>query len=585
MSKHTAWWMILLVAVLGLLVFQQLQGEDPAAEQGDRPLLVGLDIGSVTSIRIDNLERGLQMLLEQQSDGGWRITDPLDYPAEPAAMSLLADILTTNRAEPYLEDSTLEQLSLSPPRVVVEIQEVGGRLRRLEVGGHDLDGQHVLVRVDGEVLRTLRNLDTTLERDLFAWRDRAIVSVSPRGVVELRRRGEITLREGLEPSDLTLDALQDGGWRATAPFGVQLDPGGMGALVQSAAQLRAAGFVHDAPTDLAHYGLDPPEITIELTTLKNETVVLRFARVEGSERWHCYREGHPHVFTVAPEQMFYLTQPTGILADRDFARVVRDRVAALRLAFGERRTRVERIGNAWRVTAREGDAELLSEVPADTERVADLLAVIEGARVLEYLPDETWPGPIPTPATGQGIFLEVDGADFGGFLGEAYTTRGGGGGRLFLRPGDSLVGLVDEELYDVLRTDPQDLRSTRLHRVKELAARQVHVSSGSRKTLFRQDDRGRWMPADSEVEARNFALMVDRILSVKAERFLDGAEDRTGRDPIAVSIVGDTGKALASFSVSVLQEEGTEAVGLYEGGGQRAQVSRQLHADLAALFE
>src|SRR5262245_11669813 len=207
MRTSTVWLLLVVVLALGGGVLWQLRREKSGAFDADRALFEGLAIERLSEIRIDSIERGLQMRVVRGEDGTWQIVDPIDYPAEPAVMERLIEVVAKNRASAVV-DGDPKSMQLDPPRVVLELTEslpAGPRKRRLEIGARDLDGRSVLVRQDGTILRTLRNLDTTLERDLPAWRRRAILSISPESVIEFHRSGELEL----PPPELTLDLALD----------------------------------------------------------------------------------------------------------------------------------------------------------------------------------------------------------------------------------------------------------------------------------------------------------------------------------------------------------------------------------------
>ena len=168
MHGRTAIVLFLVVAVLGFGVYWQLEREQAATLPVDRPFVPDVDAGRVDRLRIDNLERGIQLTLQRDERGAWKIVDPVSYPASSGAIRQIVELVATQRAFP-VRDPDLEALSLAPPRAVLEIeQEVAGqRVRnRLEFGAVDLDGQHGFVNVDGTVVRTLRSLDSILDRDV-----------------------------------------------------------------------------------------------------------------------------------------------------------------------------------------------------------------------------------------------------------------------------------------------------------------------------------------------------------------------------------------------------------------------------------
>ncbi|HUR28862.1 MAG TPA: DUF4340 domain-containing protein, partial [Planctomycetota bacterium] len=208
MSSRTVWILLVLVALLcGAVLWQQGREHDPAALL-DRPLFDGVRADRIQSVHLDHLERSLQLTITRDANGRWQIVDPLTFPAETGVMERLLEVVTKNRAT-LVDHPDLAGLSLSPPRAVLELTEAlpeGERKLRLELGEKALDGKHVYARVEGTVVRTLLNLDSTLERDLPDWRQRRILDVDPAMIVELRRSGKFAVEPGGPISDLTFTA-------------------------------------------------------------------------------------------------------------------------------------------------------------------------------------------------------------------------------------------------------------------------------------------------------------------------------------------------------------------------------------------
>ena len=335
--------LVLLVGGLVALALWQRGEQRSLRTQAEAALLSGFDRTRVRSIRVDNLERSLQLRIERRPTE-WRIVDPVDFPAEMAVIEVLLDSLGTQHAKPA-PDADASKVALDPPRVVIEIEEdLGGKLlkRKIEVGAVDLDENWVFARADGAIFRTERALDTTLERDLPDWRSRFLLRTSARQVVELRRTGSILFDPTAQATDLGLVAMLDGGWRAVEPFEAALDNETFERMLVSACAIRAFAFI-DAPGPLREYGLDPPRLRVELLSGDGKREALLLAPEAGGEMWYAAKEGAPYVFRVGPDAVMSIAPPSPGLIEREFARAARDSVMKLELTLGERVTTVERV--------------------------------------------------------------------------------------------------------------------------------------------------------------------------------------------------------------------------------------------------
>jgi hypothetical protein len=578
--------LVVLVAVLAAVALWLVKQEPSTVQAGPRPLVPGLAREDVESIRVDNLERSVQLAMRQAPDGTWRIHDPIDYPVEGALMNMFFDALLATQAE--RREGDLAGLGLLPPRAVIELTQrtsSGTKTHRIELGATDVDAQHVFARVDGEIVRTLRNLESLLDRPLPEWRSHILWSLAPTAIVELERSGKYPAPGTGEPMDLGLRAVMDERWRATEPFQAALAPEAIGTLLTSLAYLRIASFESDAPGPLEHYDLDPPHARIQVTTAQGETLALRFAFLRDSDRVRCMREGSPHIYKLAQENVAWLFAPAERLVDRELLRAPRDRITRLVIERPDARVTFEREGVRWFVSA-EGERALPRE-KADGESVADLLAALESARIAEVLPGREFPA--DAGADSLAVRVTVDGEDRGGRLGAVIDGPNGTRGRAFLRDGDTLVGLVESDLSQLQSFDPALMRSRELHKVSELELVQAHVEASwaQKRRQWQRNDAGRWSPEGSDAEARDFAALMDQLLTARASRFLDAQERPAGVRPIAVSLLDRNGKHAADFQLSLLEGDAAapeSATVLYESAERKAVVDGRLYFSLAELL-
>lgn len=577
---------VLTVLVLALcaLAWWQVRVEDsvrpaPAA----RVLLADLAQEGIVGVRVDNLERSLQMRVERRPDAWW-IVDPIEYPFAPALVAPLFDALLATPSEPW--DGSPAGLGFDPPRAVLtlEVEGPGGkRERRVELGAVDVDGQHVFARVDGDLMRTLRNLETLLDRPLTEWRDRALLSVAPTAVVAFERSGRIVLPDLGQTLELGLAMELAERWRATAPFTAELAPERVGALLTSLCFLQAAGFEDDTPGPLEHYGLEPPDLRVQFSTVQGETFALRFAIVPGREALRVKREDRPQIFSVSREFVAPLLLPAEALVDTELLRAPRERLQAFALRRAGREVRFERAGFGWTISS---DGEpLLQRVRADEAAVDGLVAAIEKARVAEVLPGREHAfGPDDLQ-----LVFSVDGADRGWSLGAPIDGALGTRGRAFRRNGDTLLGIVADDLSALVDLDPQRFVSRELHRVREIDLVQARAAApwAPARRQWERSPEGRWSPEGSSAEAADFLPLVDRLLNQRALRLAEPAETAAGLRPIEVLLLDAGSEARAAFTLSLRPDEtepSAPAEVWYSSSERSAVVEGSLYTELARLL-
>lgn len=584
MHKRNLAVVFLLVLGLGALAWWQVDREQrhvpaPAA----RVLLPDVAAESIAAVRVDNLERSVQMRVERRPDGWW-IVDPLEYPFAAPLVPPLLDALLATPSEPA--EGPIEGLGFDPPRAVLTVEVDGPRgrtQRRIELGAVDLDAQHVFARVDGALVRTLRNLETLLDRPLAEWRSRALLDVAPTEITGLERRGRLPLPNTSEVLELDLSMELGERWRATLPFTAELAPEYVGPLLTSLCFLQAAGFEDDAPGPLEVYGLEPPDMRVELTSVRGERFVLRFAFVPGREALRVKREDRPQIFTVARESLAPLFLPAETLVDLELLRAPRERLQAFALRRGGRVVRCERSGFGWTI---ESDGEpRLARVRADDAAVDALVAAIEKARVAQVLPGREH-------AFGEDdlhVSFTVDGAERGWSLGPVIEGVQGARGRAFQRDGDTLLGIVEDDLAELVDLDPQALVSRELHRARETDLVQARAAApwANVRRQWERSPEGRWSPAGSTAEAHDFVPLVDRLLVQRALRPATPEETATGVRAIDVVLLDAAEEPKAAFTLSLRPDEPDQAAPAevwYRSRERSAVVEGGLYAELARLL-
>jgi hypothetical protein len=438
----------------------------------------------------------------------------------------------------------------------------------------DIDGQHVYCRVDGVVLRTLRNLDTILDRDLFEWRNRMIAGMSPQHVIEVHRSGKMEL-EG-EILDLRFDAVSDvGGWRSQAPFRSWIDPRPLGALVGGACSLRADGFAEDSAMGQGLFRWEEAELSLELIDARGERMALDFLR-GGGDDWLCRRQGSPYVYNVGTQSVLYLAMPSVGLIDMQFMRVMQSSVTAIRLVHGGRELAIERFAKIWNVSGN-GPGQTAEPRRADESIVLDLLGELERMRFLRLELDLE----LPDSPAADAIVVEAKGARFGGVIGPVHTSsESGEEGVLFRREGDDVVLLADRRLLELAAMPLESVLDHQLVKLPEVAIAQVAVSAGAARRVFvRDSNTGRWSPSGAEREARELLGVVERLLSIRAQRIRTPSDAGRLTDPVEVTIT--PGGGLPERYVIGLDE--AAQVEVFENDRLQAELRGGLHGALLEL--
>ena len=588
--------LLLVVGALGALVWMQ-QEEAASDPDGfiDYPVFGEVDVNRIATIKIEHLERHWQLQLESDARGAWYITDPIAYVAAEGFVKQLFTQFRILRGVDVEGVQSLAAYGLDPPRAVItvverefEAPESGAEApsppqMTVELGKIDLDGVTMYVRVGQRVLRTVRSLDDALTGSLSDFRSRRLTEVSLlERPVEIRRWGSLT-KGG---HDLDFEALFDGqGWMATQPSKVALEPTAVQIFAQQMIGARVDGFFDDNPGPLKLYGLSDPLLRLELRTIRGNEIEFRFGHPPDDKSiWLAKREGYPFIWEVRERDLRFFTLPFEDLYDYLIIRSNRSALVSILLEADGHSIRLVRSGSNWYATE---DVQVAIEdlnieqlLLVDAGKVNDMLALLERSELADFLDrDEAF---VPSQPRQRFEVQTEDGRLFGGEIGEYFEVQGGERGRMFLRLGDDLVSLVSDELAELTRVSLDSLRSLQIHKLSERHQRQVRLKRGDRELVYELNRKANyWQSQGTTLESLKFAAQIDRLLSIRARRWLGLLEVPTAiRQSVEVEIESDTREKLR-FRLLEL-EDGRE---LYEANGLWAEIRPGLTTGLSKLFD
>lgn len=260
-----------------------------------------------------------------KKDGAWRLTQPLDGPADEATVEKLLTDVGFLRADGFLDDATPDdQVGLASPDVALE-------LRAKPVGegavpatfqlklGRPLDGnerQRAARAGDGTLYKVAVERIVDVPRNVVAYRYKDVAKF----VATDAQRIELTFHDAAEPQPVvvSLSRSDDAGWTSE---GIQLVSGKSTRLVAELARLRAADIAADpaAEADATRLGLAPPAAVIRVFGAKTAQDEPRLAEIElgatGAEGTFARPGGGGVIYRLGPELAEHL--PTSLAAWRE----------------------------------------------------------------------------------------------------------------------------------------------------------------------------------------------------------------------------------------------------------------------------
>ena len=612
MNRSTTLFLFVLVLALGGVAWWQTSREERGEFDYVERFFEGVDVARVVGIRVDNLERSVQVTLERDGRNAWSVTDPIAYPARRSVTKALLDIVREEAVTLVPADQAeAAEAGFDPPRSIFEVVEVVGEgeaaervTTRVELGQHDLDGSRMYVRVRGRVFRALRNLDTFLQQAVDGYRDQRVFRIEPDRVVRLARRafgasGQ-KYQAGLQAH------RQQFRWWIDAPVKGQADPNIFGLLVAHLASLRVSSFVDDSPELLSVYGLQAPVYEIELESRDGEIQVLQIGKAGGKS--FAKRVDLPYVWSIDSTNLSRAYMAAEALLDHNLVRVLRAEISRFEVENGESRLVVERsreginpraLGSRdhanWTVRseafgAESGGNEDAVRYPANREAVERILSALEHVEIIRYLEDVS-PENYFSDAPRVGVWLQLRDERQGGRVGLEYRTDGGGQATTFRRDGESEICLIPTDLAGLLAgLEFEDLISLQLFDTDEVRLRRLTVRYAGQQRRYFRSTQGTWRYEDLDTAATELFSVLDSLFFLKAERHLGVASGEL-ENSVEVEIVDSEGNVtewvlgpLADASPGA-EGEATQVFVVDHEGRRSLLADQELHGRLTALFE
>lgn len=599
MSRLTPLILLLLVLGLGYLAVRQTEYEAENPLRPSEALFEGVQPERVRAVRLENIRASWHFRFENDGSGRWFLTDPIRWPADPARFDEVAQIIQRNRGEPVPEALVEEaEASLDPPIGFIETLEVledGSERRvRVEVGAADIDGVRRYVRRDGELFRTLGNIEVPFDFHLEEYRSRRLFGLAglPARVQRVGAwyAGDLVVPLGLEAS------LGDDGWLLTDPVTVPGDPNVFAAWLAFLSGLQAKGFASDeAEPDLAFYGLDTPELTIRVSSASGGLSELHVSSPDEGAIY-AQRGTQPTIYTLDADILPFLLEASenfyasriAIVERRQIQRIVIGR-ADDQLAFTRERERDGGLGR-WLVTATargaEGDAGQPEVFPADGERLSDLLSAVESAEVKQYFSDLEVGEVFGEDASSTSLIIEArDVPPMGGRFAADAVDGEDGPLTPYLATGSTIAGGVAPEVAEWTRHPLEFFRDRLLWTLTDARLKKLRVARPGEDAGARQWVRGQnlsWRPAEEDRPAAELDLVLDHLVFLKASKHLS-ADARPAElvDPVEVTFTD----AYGELHTALIGLDGEGVAHVRVGDLVSVLDHQPLHGDLGALLE
>jgi len=251
------------------------------------------------------LERGPRKATFANVDGTWKLTEPAEAAAEQTELEDFINAVARLRAEEMVAEKPddLKPYGLDKPQAHWRFLSGTKEVLNLLIGGADKTGRRCYAKLAAGDVVFLLDAPTT-NRALAEYRTRAVWA-GPLDAAQVE-----SVRFGYPKNPFTLDKV-DNFWEVAGKPGSPVNVRAVNDTLDALARLRVERYVLDKGADPKLYGLDPPEVVIDVQTRDGKRTV-QIGRTEGESKRYYAR-----VPAKDRSDVF-------VISEADGARIVRD---------------------------------------------------------------------------------------------------------------------------------------------------------------------------------------------------------------------------------------------------------------------
>jgi Domain of unknown function (DUF4340) len=282
--------LVLLVVALGLgayLYFVESKREPGSADRKDKVFTVEADKIEEMTIKSESGDRTTL----RKSGTDWQIVQPVTTASDGAAASGLTTNISTLEIQRIIEENPgdLAEYGLAQPRIEISFK-IGGQEHQLQIGRKTPPGTDLYAKLGDQqrVFLVPAFIESTFNKTTFDLRDKTVLKVD---------RDKIDALAFSTPKRTVQFSKAGSEWQMTAPVQARADFTTVDGLVSRLNTLQMKSLIAAEGANLAEYGLDKPEVTVELGTGSSKAQLL-IGKAAGEGSVHAKDQSRPAVFTI-----------------------------------------------------------------------------------------------------------------------------------------------------------------------------------------------------------------------------------------------------------------------------------------------
>jgi hypothetical protein len=298
--------LLVLGGALAGYVYYDSKKEPSSADRKDK-------VFTVESDKIDEMtvksESGDRTTLKKRGTD-WQIVQPIAAQPDSAEVSGITSNLSSLEVQRVIDENPqdLKEYGLAEPRLEVTFKS-GGQERRLQIGRKTPPATDLYAKLADQkrVFLIPSYVDSTFNKTTFDLRDKTVLKLE---------RDKIDSLSIATPKHTVQFAKVNNEWLMTAPVKVRADFTAVDGLVSRITTLQMKSIVAPEGAKLPDYGLDKPEVTVQIASGSSRATLL-VGKAAENNTVNAKDQARPAVITIDSSIVTDLTKEPGDYRQKD----------------------------------------------------------------------------------------------------------------------------------------------------------------------------------------------------------------------------------------------------------------------------
>jgi hypothetical protein len=369
-TRSTIIWIVILLLLGGLAYYFEFVVEKERKETEEKAnMLFGFETYQIQELKLTRSGKTIRCIKGEGS--AWNLTEPVQAVADESVVTDVLNGLAAAKIERVLSEKIDDPVAFGfdKPQYDVELKSKD-KTYHLLLGNKNPTDYFYYAKYDGKLLLIPYSISYSLNKELFEFRDKTVISVNTKQTSAL----EIESDGGI----VKLVRQEAGDWKVLEPKAVDAGADEVDKYITSVSLLRVAKFMEKDQSDPKTTGLDSPSLAIRLTVGENKTEKSLLIGKKEKDMYFARRGSAEEVFQLKASDVDNLKyNPDDFRAKQIFS-FDKDKVQAIELKHSGITLVLKKVEDNW-------ELEKPEPGPAKGLFVSELLSDILDLRVEKFL--------------------------------------------------------------------------------------------------------------------------------------------------------------------------------------------------------